>query len=556
MSEKPTQESSSQEMTRRRFVVYSSQALVATSVGGLFGGRIASAADAAANNFMASSAKLVMGYPSVPSQFDPTQYSGADIIYIDGVIYPTPMRFKTRDLGKGFPEVDPRNPVVEPWLAKSLESTADLKTWKLTLGKDVKSAAGNPLSAKDVRFTVQRNLAIPGNGQVIVNAAGIKAPSNVKILDDMTVEFRLPEGNRLFPQLAQNQFGFGLIDSTEALKHATKADPYAAKWLARNTAGFGAYTVSQITPQRVHLVRNPGYKLEPVGFASVDWLAVPNSGSRLTLLKSGSLQIVSELEPVQIKALTHDGSVHLYSTTAAAPADQLNFNIDVPGLRDPRVRQALMYAIPTQGILSAVYQGQAQAPTTIIGGTEYQGADPSLYPFHTQNLTKAKELLAAAGVKGLTVEVDYDITSFWQKDVSIQLQAAWNEIGVKTNLVGLTPAVWGERLGKKQLQTFFFTLTWFVPDFFYVMKLLYASNSAVNSTGFKNKQADALIAAGLKEPSSAKRNQIAAQFQKIFYQNPATIPIAVRPIVTAISKPIQGYTAWTNAMVYWPGLKE
>ena len=63
----------------------------------------------------------------MPSQFDPTQYSGSDIIYIDGVVYPTPMRFKTRDLGKGFPEVDPRNPVVEPWLAKSLESTADLE---------------------------------------------------------------------------------------------------------------------------------------------------------------------------------------------------------------------------------------------------------------------------------------------------------------------------------------------------------------------------------------------------------------------------------------------
>src|SRR5262249_49274285 len=186
---------------------------------------------------------------------------------------PTPVRFKTKDLGQGFPEVDPRNPVVEPWLAKSLESTKDLKTWKLTLGKNVKSAAGNLLSAKDVRFTVQRNIAIPGNGQVLVNAAGITGLSNVKVLDDMTVEFRLTQGNRLFPQLMQNQFGFGIVDSTEALKHATKADPYAAKWLARNTAGFGAYTVSQITPQRVHLIRNPGYALEPVAFSTVDWLA-------------------------------------------------------------------------------------------------------------------------------------------------------------------------------------------------------------------------------------------------------------------------------------------
>src|SRR3981081_3592666 len=96
---------------------------------------------------------LVMGYPTIPSQLDPSIYSGGDSEYTMGNVYITPMRYVKRDIGHGYPEISVQPPEVEPWLAKSLEPSTDLKKFKLVLRSDILSSAGNPLSAEDLRWT-------------------------------------------------------------------------------------------------------------------------------------------------------------------------------------------------------------------------------------------------------------------------------------------------------------------------------------------------------------------------------------------------------------------
>ena len=58
------------------------------------------------------------------------------------------------------------------------------------------------------------------------------------------------------------------------------------------------------------------------------------------------------------------------STAGRPPAEQSRTEDAASG--------ALAYAIPTRGILDAVYRGAAKAPETLLGGSEYRGADKAL----------------------------------------------------------------------------------------------------------------------------------------------------------------------------------
>jgi ABC-type transport system substrate-binding protein len=64
-----------------------------------------------------------------------------------------------------------------------------------------------------------------------------------------------------------------------------------------------------------------------------------------------------------------------------------------------------------------------------------------------------------------------------------------------------------------------------------------------------------LIEAGLKEPDAAKRDVLAAEFQREFYKNPPTAVMGVLETVTALNANVQGYTSWLNGMTYWAELK-
>ncbi len=503
----------------------------------------------------AKTASLTHAYPTVPTQLDPALYSGDDSNLTLGNVYATPVRFVTEDVGKGFPEVNVKDPKVVGWLAKSFEPSSDLRTFRLTLRDDVKSAFGNPLTSEDLRWTIERNMKTPGNGSIIVALAGLKGPSSVKVIDDHVVELRVSEPSRLMPQLLQNQFGFGVIDSVEAKKHATSADPYAGKWLAAHTAGFGPYQIQSRTTQRMVFVPNKGYFGPAPVFRPVRWLAVPESANRFGLIRSGEAQITNELEPQQQVRLAGSSGIKTYATDTREVSDTLFFNAKVPELKDPRVRQALAYATPYQGILDAVYRGTATKWQTPVGGKVYAGADPSLNPY-TTDLTKARELMAAAGKKSLDVVMEYDTSSYWQKPVAIQLQTAWREIGVNASLVGRAPAVWGERLGKRQMAIFFVHLSWFVPDLFYVMNLLYKTGSGVNFGGYSNPKLDRVLAAGLIEPNATKRDAMAKDAQALLMADVPAITMGVRPEVIPIRSSIKGFTAWINGMVFWSELKK
>jgi peptide/nickel transport system substrate-binding protein len=140
-----------------------------------------------------------------------------------------------------------------PWLATDHTVSANGLVWDFKLRQGVKFHDGSEVTAEDVVYTVQRLLAVnrapAAPFKPILNADSVTAP------DKYTVRFTLPQPYGPFfgmiPMLA--------IVNPRAIKPHEENGDWAAKWMASNEAGSGAYKLipeSYVPLEKADLVKN------------------------------------------------------------------------------------------------------------------------------------------------------------------------------------------------------------------------------------------------------------------------------------------------------------
>src|SRR5262249_20348181 len=133
---------------------------------------------------------------------------------------------------------------VVPQLATSWQPSKDGKSYIVKLRQGVKSGAGNELTAEDVAWSWSKSISQARTGAFI---AGVCNVEKVEAMDTYTAKFVLKAPSAILER-ALALYVPMIVDSTEAKKHATKDDPYAEKWLAKNAAGFGPYMIDSLKP--------------------------------------------------------------------------------------------------------------------------------------------------------------------------------------------------------------------------------------------------------------------------------------------------------------------
>ena len=222
----------------------------------------------------------------------------------------------------------------------------------------------------------------------------------------------------------------------------------------------GPYKIQSYVPTRsIVFVRNPAWKAstDPIRKAYVNEIKVSETGNQESVqqqLQTNTASASMEFDafpPVGadpgLNAQMKQGLNHnfnLGSTYSTNP--YIIFNTVSPNnsaaLKKVQVRQALSYGInrahlltdnggPTQGvalthILPAGINGSQDLPA---------GYNP--YPF---NPTKAKQMLASAGVKNLALTLIYRPSSTIATKMAQSLQSDLSSIGVKLKLLGVSPA--------------------------------------------------------------------------------------------------------------------
>ncbi|MBJ6134712.1 ABC transporter substrate-binding protein [Ochrobactrum sp. Q0168] len=313
---------------------------------------------------------------------------------------------------------DTKDPTkIIPQIAESWTFSDDGRSITFKIRKGLKFASGNPLTAQDAAYSLQRAIKLDKSPAFILSQFGLtrdNADQNIVAPDDETLVFTT--GKAFAPSFVLNCLTSSvasIVDSKLVKEHEQKSEktdayPYDTdfgyEWLKTGYAGSGPFALKQWRANEVLLLeRNENYADAKPAMKRVIYRHVKEGSSQRLLLQAGDIDIARNLEPGDLETLSKDDKYHVL----AAPKGRVYYlvaNQNVPELAKPEVRQAIKYLIDYNTIESQLIKGigrthQSFLPTGMFGAVDDK-------PF-TYDVDKAKELLAKAGLKdGFKVTLD------------------------------------------------------------------------------------------------------------------------------------------------------
>ncbi len=400
-------------------------------------------------------------------------------------------------------------PKPQPDLASSGTASADGKTFTITLRPNVKSSAGNPLTAADVVWTFDRIEHAKATGASLLSQINVDPTDPATAVNPTTVALHLTAPSALVPTILSLPFT-GIIDATAAKAHATASDPYATAWLNKNTASFGPYTVSSITPaSSIVLVSNPNYwKGAPASVTKATFRVIQDASTTLQTALTGQSDMTITLPYSDLATLKKSSVVDVHNlpvpSTVYMTLDEAN-----PSLTNPLVRQAINLATDRTAISDTVYGGTAipttgclPAALTATTTPNDNGASPEL--------AKAKALLAQVpGKHTLTIGV---LPSAFPEGATIariiqsNLEAAGIDVTLKTysSFGPIVADAKSHKIGSLVLEQ-----APFVLDAGYFFKAFFLGGSPYNFSSYNDPVFNAATNAAMAEPDPARQTQIA-----------------------------------------------
>jgi peptide/nickel transport system substrate-binding protein len=461
--------------------------------------------------FAQSSSTLLIAAPSTPSGADLDFHISPGTPDIMGNTLDQLIGYKTITNSEGLLDLDLN--AIEGRLAESWDISPDGRTIIFHLRKGVMSPYGNELTADDVKWKWDRGFALKGIGAFYYPILKMKDNNNVKVIDKYTVSFTSDTVSTTALQLHSNLY-VSIPDSVEAKKHSTTDDPWAAKWMATNAGGFGAYKIaSWEAGKQVVLVANENYWVGTPKTKRIVYREVPSDANRIALLQSGDVDIALQLSPRQRQQLKSDPNTEVSywkSTTVVF----LGMSDSAAPFNDARVRQAVNYALPHQDILDTVYFGQARQMKSTVPDI-FPGWTGDFWNYET-NFDKAKALLAEAGMpKGFSTSISYDAATAGVEDMAVLIQSSLSQIGIHITLSKVPSANFSERVAKHDFPMFIMRDQANVPDPGFALFLYTHPKSFSNYANYINEDLAKLIDDGIGELDATKRAGLYRQAQKL-----------------------------------------
>ena len=320
-------------------------------------------------------------------------------------------------------------------LAERWETSEDGLTTTFHLVRGRKFASGNPVTAEDVAFTLQRAVILNKAPAFIVNQFGFtgnNVAQRVRATDDATLEVQVAEaGSPSFLLYCLSAAVGMVVDKRTVMAHAA-GDDLGNGWLkAGNSAGSGPFQLRQWrASENVTLDANPNHP-SPPKLRRVVLQHRPDPSAQLLGLQRGDIDVARTLSPDQLAALAKDPAYALLTQ----PKSYINYialNQNHPVLSKPGVRQAIKWCIDYRGICDSI-TANTYEPHQAFLPKGFPGALNDL-PFQ-KDIPRAKALLAEAGMPdGFEVTLDYASAPPFP-DVAQAIQANLAEAGIKLTLL-------------------------------------------------------------------------------------------------------------------------
>ncbi|MFC5744492.1 ABC transporter substrate-binding protein [Actinomadura rugatobispora] len=167
--------------------------------------------------------------------------------------------------------------------------------------------------------------------------------------------------------------------------------------LADHPVGTGPFKFQErVRGDHTTLVRNPDYWGPRPRLDKVIFKPIGDDQSRVSALRSGSVDLISRVPPDSVATLEKAGFA-VPENRNVPHAIYYQYNFKNRFLQDKRVRQAIIHAIDRRQLAAKIYKNHAQASTSVLNqGNEAH--DPSAVDYRFDPAA-ARKLIADAGYR-------------------------------------------------------------------------------------------------------------------------------------------------------------
>lgn len=440
-------------------------------------------------------------------------------------------------------------------MLQSWSASADATSITLKLKPNLQWSDGKPLTSADVAMSITAYL----DSKISPNAGRVGAVVGGDALDKGTTDklsgVTAPDATTVDIKLAQPDASwlakFALAGTYWPTLPEHILGKVALKDLPNNSffktwpVSAGPYTLTKfVQGQYVQVDRNNNWSLGKANFPSVVF-QILSTDQMTAKLQTGEVQYIYTVDPSDVNRVKSMSGVTVASHTGVAP-DVYGLNNAAPELKDPRVRQAMLYAINREGICKTILAGHCTVPLTNLRQLAPSWAIPTSGLIkYNYDPAKAKALLKAANWNPSTKITFLARTqrSYVDKAVTAavgQLKA----VGFNVQIRNITTAQLLDVIEKKTgWDMFWVSGADFVVDPDEWADYLLCSDrypNGANTAQYCNPQVDKLLAQGLRSTSQAQRAQAYHQAFTLVNKDPGEIYMYVVDSIIAYNSHLTG----------------
>ncbi|MGK8273135.1 glutathione ABC transporter substrate-binding protein GsiB [Escherichia coli] len=280
---------------------------------------------------------------------------------------------------------------------------------------------------------------------------------------------------------------------------------------------------------------------------SITWRPVADNNTRAAMLQTGEAQFAFPIPYEQAALLEKNKNIELMASPSIMQR-YISMNVTQKPFDNPKVREALNYAINRPALVKVAFAGYATPATGVVPPSIAYAQSYKPWPYDP---VKARELLKKAGYpNGFSTTLWSSHNHSTAQKVLQFTQQQLAQVGIKAQVTAMDAgqrAAEVEGKGQKESGVRMFYTGWSAStgEADWALSPLFASQNwpptLFNTAFYSNKQVDDFLAQALKTNDPAEKTRLYKAAQDIIWQESPWIPLVVEKLVSAHSKNLTGF---------------
>ncbi len=422
-------------------------------------------------------------------------------------------------------------------LAESYTVSNDGLVYTIKLRQGVKFQDGTDFNAEAVKANLDRASNVDNK---LKRYNLYKNIAKTDAIDPSTVKITLKEPFSAF---------INILAHPATAMISPKALAQYGKEIGFHPVGTGPYTLDTWNQTDfVKVKKNPDYWQKGLPkLDSITWRPVVDNNTRAAMLQTGEAQFAFPIPYEQAAVLEKNSKLELVASPSIMQR-YISMNVTQKPFDNPKVREAINYAINRQALVKVAFAGYATPATGVV--------PPSLayaqtYPEWKYDPAKARALLKEAGFpNGFSTTLWSSHNHSTAQKVLQFTQQQLAQVGIKAQLTAMDAgqrAAEVEAKGQKESGVRMFYTGWSAStgEADWALSPLFASQNwpptLFNTAFYSNPQVDKDLVDALKTTNSEEKARLYKDAQDTIWKESPWVPLVVEKLVSAHNKNLTGF---------------